>query len=412
MISRLEIKGFKSLVDVSIELGAVNVFIGANGSGKSNLLEAVGILSSIVSQDMDAESIYRRGVRAGRPASFLSSLIDQTRRSISIEANDDETSYKVDFGPDERHPSRWLINNESIAFGGDEVLKRTADGFQVLQGAEFDQVNIVGHSGSMSVAPFLRYYFMRNRDKFQPDKKSPDVPYLSFDFLEELRRYAIFSLSTPQLRGIIPDTPRDPLGLGGSQIERAVADMMECESDMLGPFYLDDIYELIDWADSFEIESDAGFKSNGAGEPARLRIGDRYMGMAHKSVSLLEASEGALYVLAMLALVGHEQSPKLFAVDNFDQALHPRLACALTRLISEQILDDGSRQMLATTHNPLVLDGLDLLDDRIRLFTVDRDSTGASQVRRVLVTEELIDKGFSLSRLWTSGRFGGVPRNL
>ena len=46
MISHLEIKGFKSLVDVSIELGAVNVFIGANGSGKSNLLEAVGFLSA------------------------------------------------------------------------------------------------------------------------------------------------------------------------------------------------------------------------------------------------------------------------------------------------------------------------------------------------------------------------------
>jgi hypothetical protein len=68
--------------------------------------------------------------------------------------------------------------------------------------------------------------------------------------------------------------------------------------------------------------------------------------------------------------------------------------------------------MLATTHNPLVLDGLDLLDDRIRLFTVDRDSKGASQVQRVLITEELIDKGFSLSRLWTTGRLGGVPKAL
>ena len=46
MISRLEIKGFKSLVDVSIDLGAVNVFIGANGSGKSNLLEAMGMLGA------------------------------------------------------------------------------------------------------------------------------------------------------------------------------------------------------------------------------------------------------------------------------------------------------------------------------------------------------------------------------
>ena len=129
-------------------------------------------------------------------------------------------------------------------------------------------------------------------------------------------------------------------------------------------------------------------------------------------LSAYDASEGALYVLFMLALLGHQDSPKLVGIDNFHQALHPRLACASTRLISDQILEDGTRQMLATTHNPLVLDGLDLLNDVVRLFTVDRDETGASQVERVVVTEELIDKGFSLSRLWTSGRFGGVPKAI
>ena len=120
----------------------------------------------------------------------------------------------------------------------------------------------------------------------------------------------------------------------------------------------------------------------------------------------------------MLALVGHEEIPKLFAVDNFDQALHPRLACALTRLVSNRILADGSRQMLATTHNPLVLDGLNLLDDRIRLFAVDRDPQGATQINRVQVTEELMAQAESgLSRLasgswavWAASRKTFEPR--
>ena len=46
MITKLSVKAFKTLEDVEIELGQVNVFIGANGSGKSNLLEAVGVLSA------------------------------------------------------------------------------------------------------------------------------------------------------------------------------------------------------------------------------------------------------------------------------------------------------------------------------------------------------------------------------
>lgn len=40
MLKSLSVKTFKSLADVNVELGLVNVFIGANGSGKSNLLEA------------------------------------------------------------------------------------------------------------------------------------------------------------------------------------------------------------------------------------------------------------------------------------------------------------------------------------------------------------------------------------
>ena len=42
MIEKLTVNSFKSLESVEVDLGQVNVFIGANGSGKSNLLEAPG----------------------------------------------------------------------------------------------------------------------------------------------------------------------------------------------------------------------------------------------------------------------------------------------------------------------------------------------------------------------------------
>ena len=38
-IARLEVADFKSLKSIEVDFGQVNVFIGANGSGKSNLLE-------------------------------------------------------------------------------------------------------------------------------------------------------------------------------------------------------------------------------------------------------------------------------------------------------------------------------------------------------------------------------------
>ncbi len=45
MIRNLTIERFKSLMKLEIELGRINVFVGANGSGKSNLLGAVGALA-------------------------------------------------------------------------------------------------------------------------------------------------------------------------------------------------------------------------------------------------------------------------------------------------------------------------------------------------------------------------------
>ena len=70
------------------------------------------------------------------------------------------------------------------------------------------------------------------------------------------------------------------------------------------------------------------------------------------------------------------------------------------------------RQILLTTHNPLVLDGLPLQDDRVRLFTVSRTNSGRTSVRPVVVDDSMLkkaDQGWTLSRLWVMGHLGGVP---
>ena len=48
MITRVAIKGYKSLRDVDLDVGVLTVVIGPNASGKSNLLDAMGLLSRMV----------------------------------------------------------------------------------------------------------------------------------------------------------------------------------------------------------------------------------------------------------------------------------------------------------------------------------------------------------------------------
>src|SRR4051812_27883360 len=74
-IKRLEIKGFRSLRDVSWEPGRLNVLIGPNGSGKSNLLDALMLLQE-AAQGKLSEGIIRRGGLAPL-------LWDQREQSLS-----------------------------------------------------------------------------------------------------------------------------------------------------------------------------------------------------------------------------------------------------------------------------------------------------------------------------------------
>ena len=45
MIENLSIKNFKSIKDLSIDCKRINLFIGEPNAGKSNILEALGVMS-------------------------------------------------------------------------------------------------------------------------------------------------------------------------------------------------------------------------------------------------------------------------------------------------------------------------------------------------------------------------------
>ena len=93
MLDHLSVRTFKSLDDVTVDLGLVNVFIGANDSGKSNLLEALGILSAAADGKVDDQTLLARGVRPGLPA-----LTRSGRTSIRRVDLDDSLSEKAEQG--------------------------------------------------------------------------------------------------------------------------------------------------------------------------------------------------------------------------------------------------------------------------------------------------------------------------
>ena len=82
MIDKIHIKNFKSIVDLKLDLGRFNVIIGSNGSGKTNILEAI-TLASIASQDkLDMEFLANRDVRMPEPQFMFNAFSDVVKEKL------------------------------------------------------------------------------------------------------------------------------------------------------------------------------------------------------------------------------------------------------------------------------------------------------------------------------------------
>ena len=412
MLTNVHVAGYKTLhelTDADLELGLVNVLIGANGSGKSNLLEVLGLLGAAANGRVDDQELLRRGVRPGAPALYKTSLQgERFRPTISLgvkaECQGEQVSYDVSLdNPIDTPRPTWQYRTEKLLRGDKQIVGRSPNGASFSAGLEQLSSSFQNLKSDAGLAVLV--------------KAHPNLAGAPFELLDWLQNYMVFSPTTPVLRGIQPDASQsDTIGVFGGRLAEAVKEILNPYDRTLGRMDLDEILELLDWVEDFNI-SEASKQLISPSVPTVrnvVRFKDRWMRESRNLLSAYDASEGALYVLFMLTLALHPRAPRLFAIDNFDQAMHPRLARAVTRAFCAQILQASPpRQALITTHNPLVLDGLNLRDDRIRLFAVERDaSSGATRVYRILVSENVLkasQEGLSLSNLWVMGRLGGVP---
>ena len=136
---------------------------------------------------------------------------------------------------------------------------------------------------------------------------------------------AIFSPTTPVLRGIQPDiAPRDPVGLLGGRLAEAISDILDQQGEKLGSMDLhpkgalrEEVLDLLDWVDEFDITSPSRELLSPDVPSLRsvVRFTDYWMNEARNQLSGYDANEGALYVLFMLVLALHPRMPRFFAVD-------------------------------------------------------------------------------------------------
>jgi hypothetical protein len=141
-----------------------------------------------------------------------------------------------------------------------------------------------------------------------------------------------------------------------------------------------------------------------------LRVEDRY---AEEGAWVWqdEISDGLLLGLFYVVLMSSPDTPAFFAIDNFGAGMNPHLARVLAKYLVGLAKAHG-KCVLLTTHNPAVLDGINLHDSEQRVFVISRDDeTGETGALRILPPKPVGDRPpMRMSEAFMRGYIGGLPK--
>jgi len=383
MIRKVQVKNYKSVLDLELDLGRLTVLIGANGSGKSNILEAIALASAASQSKLDNEFLISRGVRV-TANHFMLSAFDKKDNS----------------------------ENEDVAFSKNS-RKKSVDGIAISafgeDGVEYD---CKLHPDETSSYPKWKWRPSLGFAEYIATAKDVNLPQITFDSLDNwlkekagaLPGFLIYAPENSALRTFQAEGQILPLGIRG---EGLFAHLKALNSDAHRDrlVKIKEQLMLIDWFAGFDIPENLS-----PGERS-IRIRDRFLpdGALFDQRS---ANEGFLFLLFYLTLFISPETPAFFSIDNVDASLNPKLCVALMQQLAK-LAREHDKQVIFTTHNPAVLDGLDLHDDEQRLLVVDRNLSGHTQVRRVEPPKPIEGRPpVSLSHAFLRGYIGGLPDNF
>lgn len=420
LITHIEVERFKSIRSINLELGRVNIFIGGNGSGKSNFLEAIGILSAALGRGLSDSEFRRKGVRITPPALLKSAFKNfDLPKTFTLKARANHgIEYYCALSSSETETSLFF-SHEKCTKNKQKIFARSPKG-----------------------ASALTSRLKRNTDKYRGiwDQTQsffdydPDI----VDELNKIAHYAIYSPQTEFLRGRkvgAVDTP--PIGLHGEGLSNAVKTlltdyvrMQKSARDSRDPEF-DTIKKLIHlpftpgWASSVRsgqlseitVSSDMEILNENM-----VYFVDKFMHAKRNKLSAYDSSEGTLFLLFASVLLAHKDSPKIFAFDNVDSALNPNLTKKLLSEIIDAIKEKKEHafprcpeQIFLTSHNPTSLDAFDIFDPDTRIFVVARAQDGETKINRLEPPPGMepslwheASGGRRLSEMWIDGEINGA----
>lgn len=404
MIENIKIKQFKSIVDISLDLGQINIIIGANGCGKTNILEAISLASAAAQNKLDNEFLNNRGIRITRPE-FMTSAFPEIKENIN---NEIEKSISLEVSQKNKLKSiseiiydvkndRWIDMGSVISdFQVNSILKSIIE-------KEADQKAIMKLD---NFSDFLDLKTWINNDDISLIKgkipKSYEVINNYFIKKPALFSFLTYSPEESVLRNSGYQPQISPLGIRGEGLFQHLKDIANKDEGNSIISEINNGLRLLDWFEEFKVPDEL-LKNE-----YQLEIVDKFLNNSLHYFDQRSTNEGFLYLLFYLTLFNSKSTPDFFAIDNIEKSFNPKLCTKLINHLFE-IAKKNDKQVILTTHNPYVLDGLNLSDSNQRLFVARRDIDGHTQIDRISNKE---GRTLKLSEIWMKGFIGGLPDNF
>ena len=406
MLKEVRIKNYKSIQKLKLELGRVTVLIGENGCGKSNILEAIALASAAADDKLDNEFLASRGIRVTEPQLMRSAFeIENLDKEIKIDIKEnDGADFSCILHNDNSPYSQW-VNKKSanyIASFENQVQQEQdiLNMFQII-------LLLDDHTTILSAIKSLENLSLNQENEIV---KNLVVGILKLKsetlkpFFYSLKKFSVYSPENQALRTFEKEGQIQPLGINGEGLFKLLKFLNSDNQEQLNE--IKKKLQLIDWFQDFEAPPDLSNIQNS------LQIKDRYLDPDLAYFDQKSSNEGFLFLLFYFALFISDITPKFFAIDNIDASLNPRLCRRLMQELVE-LAKKHDKQVIFTTHNPAVLDGLDLDDDEQRLFVIYRNQLGHTKARRILKPEPLEgQEPVKLSEAFLRGYIGGLPKNF
>ncbi len=375
--SNLSIQGFRRLRDVKLALRPLSVMIGANGTGKTSVLDVLSLLASSADGKLTAS------------LSELSGLV-----SVITQGSDEELSFKISMNVTGHAPLDYALSLRPNGLSH-EIREESLTQTQFARRTPFWHIT----------AQEQRIQY------FDPDKKRLMAPTWAHNRLEtslsqvpkmfkepEDFRSRLASSTFYHVLNVDPRSPvRLPQSMGPATLPgKNGEDLVSCL------FYLRETdrqrFEAVE--DSLRVAfprfERLDFPPVAAGT---LALAWREHGLS-KPLYMHQLSEGTLRFLWLTTLL---QSPGLTALTLLDEpevSLHPELLS----LLADQLREASHRtQIVVATHSDTLLRFLEPSE----VVVLDSTEEGMTTLTRAdeLDLEDWL-KDYSLGELWRNGRLG------